>query len=224
MFADYESTVRIPVRIHKNGTVTLLYKNIRLALISNETVGELIIPSSSLVDPQWAYLFNQTISQQIFPAEAVLYYKIRTNRMKWPTDLSETLRDHLLELECEPPYGQALFAQIVLKSPLKILTVGTKKPRLHGCDCYIPALKRHAISINQAGRFLSEAYENRQSQTINAFRDVYTLNAQKLAIPLKTIQDIVEAEYEKTLHEHLDPTTQTGLKPESGQLTFQFQE
>jgi hypothetical protein len=107
---------------------------------------------------------------------------------------------------------------------LKILTIGTKKPRLHACNCYIPALKRHAISINQAGRFLSEAYENRQSQTINAFRDVYTLNAQNRAISLKTIQDIVEAEYENDLLEHLDPKSKTGLKPEIDQLSFPFSE
>jgi hypothetical protein len=212
MLNDFEPTVRIPVRIHPNGQVTLLYKDVPLPCICQSGVGELCIPTIYLANQQWADLLSYTITETICDTGAMLYYKLRSMSLKAFLSLNKNRRDFCFQIDRGEPHVPDWFVQIILQEPLSITVTGTKNARLQQCSCWIPALDRVAISVNQAGRFISEVYESeRHSHTINAFRDVYIAEEGRELYPLDDRRTTVESVYETLLIPRLDPDAENGL-------------
>ena len=205
MDTESEPTVRIPVRIHPDGSVTLLYDDKPLAELFTAGIGELTIPAIHLTDPRWHDLLNYPIKRTIANTDFILYYKIRVADAAAFLKIDRGLRDFCFEIPEDSPHGGGIFAQIVLREPLQIAAYGTKSARLLPCSCWLPGLDRNAISVNQAGTFLSQVFEpTRQSHTINVFRDIFLARAGEELIPLDVERKAAEAAAEQFVMDNLD--------------------
>ncbi len=221
MDTESEPAVRIPVRIHPDGNVTLLYEDKSLAELFTAGIGELTVPVIHLRDRRWHDLFNYPIRRTIADTDFILYYKIRVADAAAFLKIDRGLRDFCFGIPEDSPHGGDIFAQIVLREPLQIAAYGTKSARLLPCSCWLPCLKRDAISLNQAGTFLSEVFEpTRQSHTVNVFRDIYLAREGEEMIALDVERKKAEAAAEKFVKENLDNLDFLSERPAIVQLSL----
>ena len=89
------------------------------------------------------------------------------------------------------------FVSVLLAEPLLLELSASSTGTLSQAKCYIPALKREAISVNQAYTYLSEAFEpHRAAHTGNVF-DVVFIKTKSGWAPLEAERKRLNAEYEK---------------------------
>lgn len=203
MDAAFEPTIRIPVTLHEDGWVSFFYGDIPLHQIFEAGIGELIVPAIHLVDQRWRALLTYPVTHDVAPVGEVFYYKIRITDPGVYFRIDRKFRDVCIEVS-EKSQHVGTFAPIVLQEPLRITAYGTKSTRLLSCACWLPGLDRTAISLNQAGTFLSEVFEPaRQSHTINVFRDIFLAREEEGMVPLEVERNKAEVAAEKFVMENL---------------------
>ncbi len=203
MISDFEPTIRIPVTIHEDGRITLFYDDIPLNQIFKHGIGDLTVPTIHLVDQRWRSLFTHQVTQVVANVGENLYYRIRTADSDAYFSIERKFRDVCIEITEASQYV-GTFAPILLRESLRIEAYGTKSTRLLPCACWLPGLDREAISVNQAGTFLSEVFEpKRHSHTVNVYRDIFLAQEGEKMIPLDVKRKKAEAAAEAFVMENL---------------------
>lgn len=190
-------TVVIPVRVKKDGRLTLLYDDGELPPLREGAVGELRLPAHALPE-EWAQLLSAHNVVQLLPAEAALWVEVASEK---PLDAKfgeHRRQGNIRELKWRGNW----LVKVILKAPLCLLWRGTKKPTLLPCRCYIPALDKWADSLNEAYSHISEAFEpHRRSHTGNVFKLCYC--DEKGLCPLDALREEKQAECEGFLFQRL---------------------
>jgi len=158
-----KSTIKIPIKI-VNG-YPCLDPGGRLPALKDGTHGDLIVPAFSFLDPKEAQQFTAEQKTTILPKGTILVAQVSDKSI--PSDLKSHVKYDLRFLA-----GPAVYFE--LKADQQLLTRGTKNAELNPCECFIPALKLPANSINHAYTLISERFEpHRTSHTANVFAKVH---------------------------------------------------
>ena len=160
---EFSKTVVFPVLVTE-GKITPVH-GARLPMFKAGAEAQLVMPAHEIVDQRVAERMHQEIDVEILATGAAVLLSVR--RRDTPPSLQSQF-DEYIESATQDRIG---FVRVVLKAPQILRLRGTKKGELRLTPCHIPALKRDAVSLNQAYTFVSEAFEpERQSHTGNVFQ------------------------------------------------------
>jgi hypothetical protein len=190
MFVPEKSrkTVRILVRI-KNGQV-FRFDSTSLPKISDGTLGDLILPASTLIDDKERQELQAESLLELLPAGTYVLVGLNPHSIT-QKNRSRLISASVLKIDPDPQAattpadvpqapstligrGYERFADVRLLEPLKLHLRGDKEPSLEDCKCSIPALATSARSLNHAYTLLSTAFEaQRISHSGNVFTHVF---------------------------------------------------
>lgn len=188
---NLRKNVLIPIKI-KEGEPHFFYGG-KLPKLEEGTIGDLIVPSYSIIDKRKLALLEREETKVFFKKSTALMVQINPGEedckkggIKW------------LPIEF---YKQKPFVEVTLNEDLKINLRSTKKGELEDCVCSIPSLpKAEPKSLNHAYSLISQRFEtHRRSHSGNVFDKVFFWNKSNLLRPLKESRDNLEAEYEQEL-------------------------
>lgn len=181
-------TVRILVRII-NGQVFRL-DSTPLPQISDGTLGDLVLPASSLINDKERQELQAESLLELLPAKTCVFVGLN------PQSITRKARGWLipasvLKIDPDPQAartpadvpqapctligrGYDRFAEVRLLEPLELHLRGDKEPSLEDCKCSIPVLNTSARSLNHAYTLLSTAFETQRiSHSGNVFTHVF---------------------------------------------------
>jgi hypothetical protein len=165
---ETKKTVRILVRI-KAGSV-VRFDSTPLPKVRDGTLGDLVLPVSSLIDEAERQELETESSVELLPAGSQVFVGLNLEAMGG--EHGNTL---IKSEDLKIGHGYC-FAEVRLLEPLKLHHRGSSKdPCLEACKCTIPALDNvEAGSLNHAFTLLSTKYEtNRISHVGNVFTRVF---------------------------------------------------
>jgi len=188
--SDYDKTIIIPIRI-SNGEVKYYYGG-NLPEIEDGVIGDLILPEYSVKDNRFINISQKKDKIEILPSGSLIMVAVSSKNI--PQDMiSFIIKINTSLLTSE------VFVEVELKGPLYLLIRGSKKSSLLGVNCFIPSLKKQAISINNAYTIISEAFEpDRHSHTGNVFEKCF-YNNNDTWYPLEHLRAIEEGKFEERL-------------------------
>ena len=188
-------TIVIPVHI-TNGTVNYFYDG-PFPKIAENTVGELVIPESSVEDKEAINFLTEEWQIEIFPKDTTFYVELKPSGADSKSLLSLPLADRHKS-------DSRKFAEVVTEEPLNLLLRASKRPKLATVRCEIPVLKAGATSLNHAYTLLSQVYEkDRISHVSNVFNTVYFQHPHhKEYLPLGYIREDRDLLYDRTLKKY----------------------
>ena len=159
-------TIRVPVKV-VGGRLTYFYGG-DLPKLKEGIVGDLVIPAFGVEAKEVRQKLLAVRNVPLLPASTVLLVRISDQSI--PKILKSHICREMLDGAKDTPC-----VDIVLQEPLAMLWRGSKPGSLRPASCEIPALRRlQAGSVNQAYRFVSEAFEpHRRSHSGNVFQEVF---------------------------------------------------
>ena len=186
-----KKNVLIPVKIVK-GQPHFFYGG-ELPKLAEGTIGDLIVPSYSVIDKKKLTLLEREETKVFIPKPQTLMVQISP---KEKDDKKEGIKRLPLK-----PYKQRSFVAVNLEEDLKITLRSTKKGELEDCSCSIPSLpEAEPKSLNHAYTLISQHFEtHRRSHSGNVFDKVFFFNKRELLNPLKELRGKFEYEYEQEL-------------------------
>jgi hypothetical protein len=213
---SYRKTVMIPVRI-SNGKVTFYYGG-NLPEMRDDVIGDLIVPSSAIKDPDILKKLSQMAEQQVFPSGTSLLIEFHPKQsdikdVNIVNHFKDTFQRHRIEQSMDKIFWiDYKFSEVILQEPLRICTRGTKLPVLALCKCYIPFLKEDARSLNHAYTLMSQVFESsRMSHTGNVFKRVYFKDVNGKWYPLENKRNSIQEYEEREKFVKKEPSKQLNL-------------
>jgi len=185
-----KKNVLIPIKMIK-GEPHFLYGG-ELPKLAEGTIGDLIVPSYSVIDKQKLSLLELEETKVFIPKPETLMIQVS------PKDKNDE-KEGIERLPLKP-YIQRSFVVVKLEEDLKINLRSTKKGELEDCQCSIPSLpEAEPKSLNHAYSLISQHFEtHRRSHSGNVFEKVFFFN-KGLLNPLKELRGKFEYEYEQEL-------------------------
>jgi hypothetical protein len=182
-----KKTVRLLVRIKDSSVVR--FDGAPLPKLEDGTLGDLILPASSLTDRAERQELETESAVELLPARSLVFVGLNPKMMKGKqrglieaSDLKiGPAPDAPITLGSAPQaprtlarHGYYRFAEVVLLESLKLRFRGDKEPTLESCTCAVPVLGKNARSLNHAFTLLSTEFETeRISHTGNVFTRVF---------------------------------------------------
>jgi len=181
-----DSTIRMPVKLADDGRLEVLGLR-KLPHLRSAARLELRLPASELVD-------DAERTEWLRESEVVLFHKAESLRVRVrPRQLTRALRPHAIR-ETRTTDPNASFVVVQLREPLRLVTRASGISKLAPATCSVPSLGRHAKSLNEAYRLVSEAFEpHRRSHSANVFLEVF-YDDQGWWIPIDAYRTWVELE------------------------------
>ena len=182
-----KKTVRILVRI-RAGKVARS-DGTPLPRVLDGTLGDLVLPSSHLIDEAERRELEQESLQDLLPEGSVVFVGLS------PGMINGKPRGLLRPADLKTPYACGyFFAEVRLLEPLKMRMRGDKEPVLENCRCSIPRLGMDAKSLNHAFTLLSSRFETKRiSHTGNVFARAYCYSGvRKVWHPLNELRGHIE--------------------------------
>lgn len=178
-----ERTVRIPVRVTKDGGLTLLNGG-PMPSIKPGAVAELIVNAYELMNERQRRVYTSFVAGPFLPTGVTLLAGLKPRHGHIELD-SRYSTDFL-------PSGWEQLAEIKLLEPLELAVRATKRASLKACRCNVPALGSEAGSLNHALTKLSERFEtHRTSHTGNVFECVFYRRALEARIAPPSQSDVL---------------------------------
>lgn len=167
--AHWEGTVRIPAILAADGSLKPLMAA-TWPKVNAETVVDIVIPVPALADASEREALLRREQIPLLPAPSRLM--IRVNRSRLPSSPPSPL--HPIDNAFPKP---GVFASVTALGPVTLCRQAGRHSFLAAVDCEIPALRRKAVSLNEAYRRVSEVFEpTRRSHGGNVFLNVYYLD------------------------------------------------
>lgn len=189
---DPERSVRIPFKV-VDGALKYFYGG-KLPQLRDGTIGDLVVPHSSLLDSKERDRLEQERIELLLPAGTLILMRMR-NAVQ-----SANRSGCRLNPPTFPP-GEGMFVELLLTEDLSLRLRGSKPGALEPAECSIPALgeKATAASLNHGYRLISEVFEpTRRSHAGNVFHEAF-VPGEKAWIPLGNLRSSVEAKFEHLL-------------------------
>ena len=185
-----KKTIRILVRFKAGNIVRS--DGTPLPKVLDGTLGDLVLPSSHLVDEAERRELEEESVMELLPPQTVVLVGLS------PGMMDAIPRGLVKSVDLKAGYGY-LFAEVRLQERLVLRLRGDKDPALEDCRCIIPRLNVEARSLNHAFTLLSTKFETKRiSHTGNVFTRVYCYSESRKAWhPLDELRGHVE---------HLMPT------------------
>lgn len=181
----FARSIRLEIKI-SDGKVTMIDGE-PLTDLKSETIAELILPAFAIKDDKIREALTKEEKVLLLPAETTLWARVKEDSIE--TDLKP-----FREQKNVSPGVLKLFVGFIIKSDLYLLLKAGKNATLMECECYLPALKTQASSVNEAYTKISTVFEpSRRSHTGNVFSCVYLEN-DKTFFPLDFLRLDKEAE------------------------------
>lgn len=177
----FKKTVKLPIK-YKDGKMAFLFdESISLQEIVNEIgAGEIVFPAFFLKNPKLEKILNEEISIDFLSEGFHVYCSLYTSAQYEKIDDKKFFRYNAKTSNGLFSYRQYKFAIIELREEIKLRYRGTKEPQLSKCKCYIPALEKEAISLNQAYTLLSQEFQkHRNAHTGNVFSHIFYFDKAK---------------------------------------------
>jgi hypothetical protein len=192
-FSDLSETkIKIPVRITKDGIRALDGKP--LPEIIDDTIGDLVVPSYTVVDDAVRRQFLNEYAISVLPKESTILLGV-------PLNIPQDLWTKTFKPKNMFPPANYRFVQVHLKEDLILRLRGTKTAAFDRCECTIPALEKNAISLNHAFSLISEVFEaNRKSHSGNVFKRGYYLDDEHWR-SLDALRSSEQAKFERQTEE-----------------------
>lgn len=143
---------RIPVRVRNNGRVELRDGG-TLPTMRDGTIGTLEISMHSIADKEVVDKLRENHVEQFLEPRSVVMFTI--DGRQTPRKLEKHLRKGET-IGIDLPY---IVPIEIGQSPLQLQIRNANRARLMPVDCWIPALRSHAKSLNHAYRLISEKFE-----------------------------------------------------------------
>ena len=163
----YSKRLRIGIKVE--GANFLLLNGDALPKFRSGAVADLMIDENLIEDPAARIKFSQDKALEILEKGSSVLLGLS------PQMVEDPKADGLIQsFERKGLLTKYWFVEVRLEQPLYLRIRGDQEARLEKCDCFIPALKESATSINHAFTIVSEAFERkRQSHTGNVFERVF---------------------------------------------------
>ena len=159
-------TISVPVRVREDGRVEFYYGG-NLPKMQEGTIGILQVPKDSFTDYEGVDGHQDDRLEQFLEPKSVVMFAI--NGKDTPEKLKKYLR-HARTVGINVPNVVHVVEVELGASPLNLRISGANRARLQPVECWIPALKTNAKSLNHAYRLVSEQFEpTRISHTGNVF-------------------------------------------------------
>jgi len=190
---DKDKVIKIPIRI-TNNTIRYYYGG-DLPKFSDVVIGDLIVPEFAVKDKKFISIIQAEQKYQILDRDTILMMGINGNDI--PSKFRPNLNEYKLDHEYKIYNG---FVSVYLKEPLFLQYRGSKMPTLSDANCHIEALKKDAISLNNAFTIISEEFEtSRKSHTGNVFDKCFYKSGDGKWYPIKKLREHVVSLFEESL-------------------------
>lgn len=163
-------TISVPVRVREDGRVEFYYGG-ALPKTEDGTIGMLQVPKRSITDHEMIRRLKEDRIELFLEPRSIVMFAI--NGKDTPEKLKKYLR-HARTVGINVPNVVHVVQVELGESPLNLRISGANRARLQPVECWIPALKTNAKSLNHAYRLVSEQFEpKRISHTGNVFEVGY---------------------------------------------------
>ena len=182
-----KKTIRILIRINAGSVVR--YDGTPLPKVGDGTLGDLVLPASSLIDEAERQELEIESTVELLPAHESVFVGLNPNMTKGKhPELIEPSDLEIYAVALPPPTprsvlqvpmtlaasGYLRFAKVKLQEPLTLRLRSNKESSLAPCKCYVPVLNAAARSLNHALTLLSTEFEtDRISHGGNVFDHVF---------------------------------------------------
>ena len=163
----YSKRLRLGIKV--KGASFVLLSGDALPTLRSGAFAELMIDENAIEDPAARIKFSSDKASEILEKGSSVLLGLS------PQMIEDPKADGLIQpFEQKGLLTKYWFVEVRLEQPLYLRIRGDQEAKLEKCDCFIPALKESASSINHAFTIVSEAFERkRQSHTGNVFERVF---------------------------------------------------
>lgn len=185
MFFDpLRKTIKVPVQ-YVGGTFVARGGQV-LPELREGASADLVFQASALKDRSQVTSLTAEQVMEILPKGETVYLGMR------PAMMSARAHEGLEKPQPLSAASGLLLLPIILNEPLRLRVRKNKKAELEACECFIPMLKRNAISINHAYTLASTELETRRrSHTGNVF-DLAFYRSEEFLFPLSDLRHRLE--------------------------------